>query len=207
MKRQRAFCTRGYTLIEVMIVTVVAAILVISALPDPESSTRRSSLEFMYKFEADISYAKSLSIARPDEPLVIKVDTAADAYWLAKLSAPDTPILHPRTKKPYVVTAGSSNRSNYPGVDIVAVDSGGTNTLVFNSTGGIDVDSASYLQVTAGQSNLQLEISNASGGTDMTDGHTVSIDTNIDADGSDDKEGLGETVDGLLDGLGKLGSL
>jgi len=198
----------GFTFIELMIVAVVAAILVISTMPDSRATERRTAFEFMQRFEADIAFAQSMSIARPDDPLVIRVDASADVYWLARASAPDTPIKHPRTGRSYIVAAGDSETSDYQGVDIVGAISGDSDSMAFNSTGGIDADASSYLLVSSGNTDLQLEVANATGKTEITNGFSISM-TDIRTESSKTEESnsgdLGDTVDDLIKGIGDTG--
>jgi len=198
----------GFTFIELMIVAVVAAILVISTMPDSRATERRTAFEFLQRFEADIAYAQSMSIARPDDPVMIRIDASADVYWLARASTPDTPIKHPRTGRSYVVAAGDSKNSDYQGVDIVGAISGDTDAMVFNSTGGIDADASSYLLVSSGDNDLQLEIANATGKTEITRGFSISM-TEIDTESTEEEESssgdLGDTVDDLIKGIGDTG--
>lgn len=211
---------RGFTFVELMIVAVVAAILVISALPDAKSSERRTAWEFMARLEADIEYAKSLSIGRPDDLAVIRFDTQADAYWLARASAPDTPILHPQTREPYIVQAGNSADARYRGVKIKGLSVGEDNTMVFDSFGGVQHDTNAVVQIQYRSVKLEANVSNLTGRSTVLEGFSVAIAGSENSNngnngngngngGSEDGEDgadLGDIVDGLLSELGNLGN-
>ena len=214
---------RGFTFVELMIVAVVAAILVISALPDAKSSERRTAWEFMARLEADIEYAKSLSIGRPDDLAVIRFDTQADAYWLARASAPDTPIMHPQTREPYIVQAGNSADARYRGVKIKGLSVGEDNTMVFDSFGGVQHDANAIVQIQYRSVKLEANVSNLTGRSTVLEGFSVAVagvDNNSNGNSSENagdngnnsgeagegKGGLGEVIDGLLSELGNLGN-
>jgi|GEM_PF-3505447 len=212
----------GFTFVELMIVAVVAAILVISAMPDAKASERRTAWEFMARLEADIEYAKSLSIGRPDDLAVIKFDINADAYWIARSSDPDTPIVHPRTRKPYLVQAGNTTDSKYQGVKIMGLDVGSDNTMVCDAFGGVQHDATAIVQIQYRSVRLQANVSSLTGSSDVDEGFSVNItggeepdsgNTNTSNTNSNTGDGSninvggesGSNLNGLIDGLKRFG--
>lgn len=149
----------GFTTLELMMVVLVVAILVVASLPDHSAAESQRGLNFSVKLESDIAYAQSMSVADPSDPMVLRVDTDANIYWLAKSSSPDTPITHPATGKPYVVTAGNSTTDGFQGVQIQEIEFGGDDTLVFDSLGGIDQDVPAKVRLTSGASGFEVELS------------------------------------------------
>lgn len=200
----------GFTFVELMVVAVVAAILVIAALPDAKSSDRRVAAEFLAKFEADVAYAKSLSIARPDDLAIIQVDVAADCYWVALASAPNVPLTDSRTGDAHLVKAGHSNASTYPGLDIVQAECNSSTTFKFNSTGGLESDTAAYIGVRTDTERHRLVVSNLTGATRDTINASADevdammpdgADSDDESDAGDEGDDLGDVVDGLIKGL------
>ncbi len=173
MGNERMVRRRGFTYIELMIAVVVAAILVVAALPDEEASAKEEGRQFARKYEADVSFARSLTIARPDDPVVIKVDAANDRYWLARRSTPDTPIEHPGSKKPYIVQAGPTGPTGSKRVTINATDyHGGGAVLEFASTGETTSDTASLFQIESGNTEYEVATTSAAGESTTSDGYS-----------------------------------
>ncbi len=206
----------GFTFVELMIVAVVAAILVIAAMPDAKASERRTAWEFMAQLEADIEYAKSMSIGRPDDLAVIKFDAQADAYWVARSSDPDTPIAHPRTRKPYLVQAGNTTDSKYQGVKIMGLDVGSDNTMVFDAFGGVKHDATAIVQIQYRSVKLEANVSSLTGSSDILEGFSVAVtgngnNGNNGNDNTDDGSNLnaggesGSDLNSIIDGLNGLG--
>lgn len=164
----------GFTSIELLMVVVVVAILVVASIPDQSSADSQRGLNFSIKLESDIAYAQSLSLADPSDPMVLRVDTDANIYWLAKSSAPNTPIAHPTTGKPYVVVAGDSTKDGFQGVLIKGIEFGGDDTLTFDSVGGIDQDRPAKVQLSCGDSGFEVELS-ATMGTSKTRSREVAV--------------------------------
>ena len=151
----------AFTLIELMIVFVILAILAIAVVPDAESTKQAQAQRAADMFEADVDYARSLSIARPDAPVGIKVAVPDNKYWLAVVSMPDTPILHPQTGRPYVRQFGPTGPDGLQDVQITSVDVGADNILVFTATGGTDQQTAASIQFEAGMVAYQTQVSPA----------------------------------------------
>ncbi len=163
---------RGFTYIELMITVVVAAILVVAALPDEVSSAKEEGRQFARKYEADVAFARSLTIARPDDPVIVNVDAANDRYWLARRSAPDTPITHPRTKRPYIVQAGKAGPVGSKRVTIHATDFGGTTVLEFAPTGETTLNTSALLQLESGRTKYEVAVSPVAGDTKTLNLHS-----------------------------------
>lgn len=149
----------AFTYTEMLIVISVAAILFLAAIPDSATAAREEGRLLARRFEADVAYARSLTIADPADPVIIKVDAINNRYWLARSSAPDTPIAHPLKKRPYIVQVGSKGRVGSKYVDIIAVDFGGDAVLSFDGTGSTDQDTVALLQLSGGGSDYEVAIS------------------------------------------------
>lgn len=149
----------AFTYIELGIVAVVVMILFVAALPDGDTAAKQQGIELARRFEADVAYARSLSVAQPDDPALIQVDGANNRYWLARASAPTVPVLHPRTKKPYLVQAGPGGDMGLEDVTIVALDFNGDQILQFDSLGSTDQDTIAVLQISSGDGEYEVSIS------------------------------------------------
>ncbi|MFQ5411306.1 MAG: Tfp pilus assembly protein FimT/FimU [Phycisphaerae bacterium] len=154
---------KAYTYVEIAIVSVVVAILFVAAVPDGDSAAKEQGEQWTRRFEADVDYAKSLSIADPLDPVVIKVDVAGNRYWLARSSDPTTPILHPRTQDPYIVQSGATGTDGLEYVSLVATDLGGDTILKFDPLGGTDQNTNALFQIVAGNTDYEVAISPVSG--------------------------------------------
>lgn len=149
----------AFTYIELGIVTVVIMILFVVALPDGETAAKQQGIELAHRFEADVAYARSLSVAQPDDPALIQVDGANNRYWLARASAPTVPIMHPRTKKPYLIQTGPGGDRGLDKVTIVALDFDGDEILGFDSLGSTDQDTVAVLQLSSGGGEYEVSVS------------------------------------------------
>jgi len=170
MNRRAAF-----TYIELTIVTVVVAILFLAAMPDGDTVANQQGLEFVHRFEGDVAYARSMSVAQPADPVVIKVDGTNNRYWLARASAPDTPILHPNTHQPFLVQAGPGGDRGFEYVQISGIDFDGDDILGFDSTGSTDQDTTAVMQVVSGSSSYESTVDSQSGGTTSQEGYSFSL--------------------------------
>lgn len=153
------FQRKAFTYTELMMVVVVAGILFAAGVNNSSDTANAQADRFSLQFDGDVKYATSLSIAEPADPTVLKVDPTNNRYWLAKASAPDTPITHPRTKKPYVVQAGPTGGSSLDRIQIYAASFGSDLMLKFDAFGGTDQPDIARLQFKAGTNNRELAIS------------------------------------------------
>jgi Tfp pilus assembly protein FimT len=150
-------------MMELVMVVVVVAIITSWVLPDSNTEATQQGESAGKRLESDISFARSLSIARPDDPVVIKFDPPDDSYWLARSSAENTPILHPVTGKPYKVMYGAKSNCGLTRVSITGVDLGGDAILKFKGTGVLDQSTAAVVQMSAGGSTCEVVVSPKSG--------------------------------------------
>lgn len=177
---------------ELMVVVVIAAILYVSSIPDSSAVAEEGKSQFAEKFEADLSYAKSLSIADPSDPVILKVDPDTNKYWLAKNSTPDTPITNPSTKKPYVVEGhgGSTATGAMKKIEILATDFNGDQVLKFDSVGTMDQRRPARIRLRIGGKVVDVEI----------DPRSMRARPAADADATLVSDGDGRLVDASDDG-------
>jgi prepilin-type N-terminal cleavage/methylation domain-containing protein len=163
----------AFTYIEIMIVIVILAILTIAALPDRESTIQAEGERAALMFEADVDYARSRSIARPDSPIGIKVAIGNNKYWLAPVVTPDTPIAHPQTGQPYVRQFGAAGPDGLKNVQITALDLGGDDILKFDALGGTDQQIPALVQFEAGLAAYETKVSPAAANVTTTKKETT----------------------------------
>lgn len=148
----------AFTYIELMIVVVVAAILTLSFFSSTNTAGQEDGQLAGERFAADVAYARSLSIARPDSPVIIKVDTATNRYWLAPAATPDVPITHPTTKQPYVVSFGPGGNTGLRQAQIISCDLGGDAVLGFDAVGGTDQATVAAIHVSSAGTNYEVDV-------------------------------------------------
>ena len=166
---------RGYTLVELAMVTCIVAILIAAAVAGNDSSKSVQASLAEQDFESDVAYARNLTISQPDDPIVIKADITANKYWLAKASAQDTPITNPQTGQPYVAQFGATGKSRYNAVSIAGFDFGGDAILKFDGTGATDQQTAAVIQFASGSAQFQVNVSTATAQTSVTPMYTTTI--------------------------------
>jgi prepilin-type N-terminal cleavage/methylation domain-containing protein len=90
----RRRCT-GFTLMEVMMVTLVVAITAVVVIPGSSSQDPVSIQAASANLSGDLEYAQAASVADPSDPVVVWFDAPGNRYWLAKSSTPTEPIDRP----------------------------------------------------------------------------------------------------------------
>lgn len=166
---------KGYTLIEIATVVAVVAIIFAVTLPSTGVKENEEGNLAGQNFETDVSFARSYSIAHPEDPLLIKVDQTNNKYWLATQSTPDTPISHPQTGAAYVIQYGTGGIKGFEQVRIAAFDFGGDNVVKFDSTGGLDQASAAVLQLTSSNSKYEVDVSTAAAQASVQKGFVTNL--------------------------------
>lgn len=154
---------KAYTCIELMMVVLVVSIVIAFSLSGEDNAGKEKARLAAEKFESDVAYARRASIARPDQPLVIKLDVENNRYWLAAASSPDTPLTHPVSGKPYVVNLGTGASGEPQDVKLVASDFGGDAVLGFSATGTTDQATEAVLQLTAEGAEYEVLVAPAGG--------------------------------------------
>jgi hypothetical protein len=139
-------------------VVVVAGIIVAVSMPDSDTKAKQEAETAASIFESDVNYARIQSIADPTDPLVIKIESATNKYWLAKKSAPDTAIMHPQTKRAFETKFGPGGKRGLENVKIIGNDFGGDGILGFDSVGNTDQTTPAVLQFSSKGATMEIEV-------------------------------------------------
>ena len=170
MRRHPAF-----SYLELAVVATVIGIFLIMAIPDEDGAAKEQGRQFCLKFEADAAYARSMTIAQPGDPVIIKVDGANNRYWLARASAPDVPIMHPWKGQAYVVQCGPDGDGGLEHVAIVAVNFDGDEILGFDTMGSTDQEGAAMVQVSAGGAAFEVSVLPVQANSEVRSEHTEDL--------------------------------
>ncbi len=120
-----------------MVVSIIAMVAVI-VLPMFTDNTRLRLQAAAAIVSSDIELAQVMTMAQPDEPIIVRFDNNAAQYWLAHLDSPNTPIAHPQTGEPYLVEFGTGRARTVGSVVLNArLSLGGNNDLRFAPHGGL----------------------------------------------------------------------
>ena len=123
---------RGFTVIEVLIVLLIAAVMAGLA-ADLFGGSRHERVDAgIGLLEADLGYARSLAIASPADPVMVRVAADGSGYHVARASDPDAVLVGPNG--PMRVRFGQGRADVAAGVTI---SSSGTRDLRFGPFGGV----------------------------------------------------------------------
>lgn len=154
---------RAFTLLEVLIVVSVIAVVaaIVSPMFSDDAPLRvRAAARVL---ASDIEYAQVLSIAHPQQPMVVKFSDDLASYWLALASDPELPIAREDTGEPYLVTFGAGRASPAEGIALELVDVK-ANCIQFTSTGGLNEFSVTpIIRIIHGESGAALTVAPTTG--------------------------------------------
>jgi prepilin-type N-terminal cleavage/methylation domain-containing protein len=153
----------AFTLIELMIVLVILAIVAAVVLPMTGTTAATQLIGAGRLLVADIQYAQHESITHPDDPCLLKVDQPGNRYWIAKVSAADTPIADPASKGQFLVAFGSGRASALAGVTMRSYSLGGDTELRFDGFGQPDQTTTATIVLTCGGATLTVSVDPISG--------------------------------------------
>lgn len=127
---------RGFSLIDTMMAVVILAIVVAVALPALNNNDRLRIRAAAAILTSDIEFAQSMTIAYPNDPVVLVFTPSTQTYYLAHESDTSTPLTRPDTGEVYVVTLGDGRARVAAGVEFQL---GGMpdNQMTFDPVGGL----------------------------------------------------------------------
>lgn len=134
--------TRGFTILELLIALLIVVIMAGMAI-DMFGGSRHERVDAgVSLLEADMGYARSLAIARPSDPVMVRLAADGSGYHVARASAPDTALTGPNG--PLRVRFGQGRAETAAGLSIA---SNGSRDLRFGPFGGV-MDPVPTLTVT-----------------------------------------------------------
>jgi prepilin-type N-terminal cleavage/methylation domain-containing protein len=164
MQSNRHSGRRGFTLFEmitsVLIIGVIGAMVVPAVMATTGVSGLRTASNML---ASDVEYVESACISMPQSMRVLRIDVAANKYWIAAASNPDMPIASPADGQPYANDFATGRSARLSGVKIQSVAGAGNGT-------SLTVAFDAYGLPRTGGSNVVI-ILTASGGT-----MTITID-------------------------------
>jgi prepilin-type N-terminal cleavage/methylation domain-containing protein len=153
----------GFTLIELMIVTVILVIIGLLALPYAGKNESTRLLMASRCLVADIEFAQMASIGDGEDPYVIVFSQAEGSYHLARQSDPNTPVTNPATQGPYVVRFGQAVARDLEGVSFDNLVFSVTNQLSFDSSGAPSGGGNASITLRCGSVSQQITIDGDTG--------------------------------------------
>lgn len=151
------------TLVEMLIVVMILAILAAIALPSVQSLGGTQLTAAGRLLSADIEFAQAESIAHPDDPRLVRFDSARGTYWVAAKSNPLVPIRDSAGPGTLLVQLGDARGAGLEGVSIKSIDLGGDAELRFDAWGRPDQAQPARVVLQSGAATLTVTIAAATG--------------------------------------------
>jgi prepilin-type N-terminal cleavage/methylation domain-containing protein len=154
---------RAFTLVELVIVTLITAICAALAAPllgRSDTSRLRAAARMLV---ADLDYAQAESITHGEALRVVVFDQSAGSYRIATAAAPATAITNPADKQPYTTTFGTGRAMQLKGVSLFGYSLGGDNKIQFGLYGQLDQTTNATVTLASGARKLTITIDAVSG--------------------------------------------
>ena len=145
----------AFTLLELLVVLVIIAIAAALVVPQAVSGSDLRALSAARTLMADLEYAQSQAVVTQSD-ITVTFDQAGNSY---RLSNQSQPLIHPISKKDYVVDFDSSE--SLRGVSIAAVNFNGGSTVTFNALGA--PDPAGSVDLAAGPHTYRVTVAAVTG--------------------------------------------
>jgi len=139
---------------------IVAAI----ALPSVQVNGKVRVIAASNLFASDLEYAQSLSLSAPGDPALVRVAADGSGYWVARKSAPNTPILRPEANQLYQVVFGVGDARQLADVIITKLSPAATD-VQFDEFGRLSTSEMGDYLLSAGGKSLRVKVSATTGAT------------------------------------------
>lgn len=161
--RRARFTRPGLMLVDLLMAIVVLGIILAAVVPTMRPEDQMRLIGASSILASDIEYAQSATLSNPSDPTIVRFDDDQARYWLARESAPDTPIPRPSgTAEPYEVFMGNAADTVARGVSIDASQLTDL-TIAFNDIGAIDLESDPVVRLTNSTGAIQIRVRAATG--------------------------------------------
>ncbi|HWB18816.1 MAG TPA: hypothetical protein VG711_00830 [Phycisphaerales bacterium] len=153
----------AFTLFELLITVCVIAVIAVTVIPTVSSADNLRLSAATSIVMSDIEYAQVLTMAHPDNPVVVVFNTGKSTYALCYDSDHLHPINRADTNEPYEVLLGQGRASSASGVTftLVDIDNG---VLSFNEQGGVlDLSRRPYIVFSSAGAKLAVKIAPTTG--------------------------------------------
>lgn len=199
----------GFTLMEVMMVTLVVAIAAVVVIPSSSQQDPISIQAASAKLSADMEYAQAATVATPADPVIVMFDAPANRYWLANASNPTHAIDRPNAPAGTKYEVDLNDLAGNSRLDLVVEGVG--SYLRFDAMGRLaqSSDMVVILSNDAGRIDIMIDAESGSICTMADAGKEATITPGVYIDPSmEQRPGEGQTpvqtasvVDTLLDAL------
>jgi len=154
---------RAFSIIELLIVITLLGIAFGLAIPTMGDSKELKLQEAAKMLAADFEFAQNDSISHASDPRLVKFNTTTHQYWIAAVSAPDTPITDPVTNSPYLLAFGTGRGAGTSGVTIQSISVGGDTELRYDAYGTPDQSTNATVTLACGPATMTVQVAAGSG--------------------------------------------
>lgn len=153
---------RAFLLLDLLLAIVVMAILAAVALPALRPNDSLKLISGATMVAADLEFAQASTLEDPTDPVIFRVDDTIARYWLARQSAPDTPITKPNGS-PHEVQFGEGAHDFLDNVGIHLDDTDDGATVSFDPFGRLTQTKDTLVVLTSPTGELAVRIASATG--------------------------------------------
>ncbi len=164
---------RAFTLIDMMITTMVLGIIVAATVPVAMTNERTFVTSAVRQLVSDLEYAQVRSITQPASPTTVAILADGSGYYLADADAPQTPMPLPEgtvgAGDPYAVTFGGYRALSLEGVTVEVISGGesqpeaGYATIEFDQYGRLVSAEDALLEVAFAGSTARIRVAALTG--------------------------------------------
>ncbi len=153
-------CSRGFTLVELIVVMAILAIAAAIIVPYATGTTDLEVISAARVAASDLQYAQNVAIVS-QSPVTVTFAPAENRYSLSNASGP---LIDPMTKESYVVDFDT--RSGFRQLRMVSASFSGSNSVTFDEMGV--PDNAGTVRLQAGSHVCEVGVASATGKVTVT---------------------------------------